>query len=392
VNDPRTEIFQLALHASPSGILVVGGQGEIVFANQTLADMFGYSTEELLGREVEILLPEQLVGMHQHHVAHFMRQPFARSMGGGKDFDGVTRDGRRFPVEIGLRPANTEMGRMVVATVIDISKRKAIEERLRKHEEQLEELVEERTRELHEAQREKERVLEHLIQAEKMTTVGTLVSGIGHEINNPLYAAQATAEALTQEQDLAQCHAYGQEILRQVQSIAETVRNLSRYAQPGARLDLQPIDINASVAGAVRLARRSFDSDRIEIKTFTNPVPAIMAKPDEIQQVLFNIIRNGIQAMGDKGTIEIRTGREANWVTVRIRDTGAGIAEEYLKQVFDPFFTTKGPDEGEGLGLYIVRQIIAQCDGMIDAANAAEGGAVFAIRLPVVDRQNVKGK
>ena len=372
--------------------MVVGEQGEIVFANQTLADMFGYGKAELLGRQVEILLPEKLAGMHQHHVARFMREPVARPMGAGKDFDGVTRDGRRFPVEIGLAPAETGMERLVVATVIDISRRKAIEEKLREHEERLEELVEERTRELRDAQREKERVLEHLMQAEKMTAVGTLVSGIGHEINNPLYVALAAAEALTQEQDLAQCHAYGREILKQVQNIAETVKNLSHYAQPSARLDLQPVDVNACVAGAVSLVKRSFDSDRIEIKIFANPVPVIMAKPDEIQQVLFNIVRNGIQAMGDTGLIEIHTACDADRVIVRISDTGAGIAENHLKQVFDPFFTTKGPDEGEGLGLYIVRQILTRYDGMIEAANAAGGGAVFTIRFPVADQQNAKGK
>jgi len=386
MNDPRAEIFQLALHASPSGVMVVGEDGEIVFVNQTLGDMFGYSTAELLGRQVEILLPEQLVGTHQHHVARYMRQPVSRPMGHGKDFDGITRDGRRFPVEIGLRPVETEMGRMVVATVIDISKRKAIEERLRKHEEQLEVLVEERTRELREAQREKERVLEHLIQAEKMTAVGTLVSGIGHEINNPLYVALAAAEALTHEQDLAQCRAYGEEILRQVQNIAATVKNLSRYAQPSARLDLQAVDINASVVDAVRLAKRAFSSDRIEIETLTSPVPDIMAKPDEVQQVLFNIIRNGVQALGDKGRIEIRTAQQEGWVSVQVSDTGPGIAKQHLKQVFDPFFTTKGPDEGEGLGLYVVSQIVNQYDGMIEAANAVGSGAVFTIRFPVVDQ------
>src|SRR3989344_1697625 len=233
--DPRTEIYQLALHAAPCGIMVVGDGGDIQFVNQTLADMFGYSLEELLGKPVEILLPEQHLAAHRRHVENYARRPEPRPMGAGRDLEGVSKDGRRFPVEIGLQPAQTYSGWIVVATLIDITKRKAIEERLRKHEERLEELVAERTWELREAQREKERVLEHLIQAEKMTAVGTLVSGIGHEINNPLYVVLATAEALTDEEDLARCRAYGHEILKQAKDIAETVKNLSQYAQPGAR-------------------------------------------------------------------------------------------------------------------------------------------------------------
>jgi PAS domain S-box-containing protein len=390
--DPRTEIYRLALHAAPCGIMVVGDRGDIQFANQTLADMFGYRLEELLGRPVEILLPEQHVAAHRRHVENYARRPEPRPMGVGRDLEGVSKDGRRFPAEIGLQPAQTDSGWIVVATLIDITKRKAIEERLRKHEERLEELVAERTRELREAQREKERVLEHLIQAEKMTAVGTLVSGIGHEINNPLYVVLAAAEALADEQDLARCRAYGQEILKQAKNIAETVKNLSRYAQPGARHDLQRVDINASVAGAVSLAKRALRDDRIEIRTTTSPAPDILAKSEEIQQVVFNIIRNAIQAIADKGLIEIHTAQEGHWVTVRIQDSGTGIPDEHLKRVFDPFFTTKGPDEGEGLGLYIVRQIVTRYEGTIDVENAAGGGARFVIRFPIADQKNAEGR
>ena len=390
--DSRTEMYQLALHAAPSGIMVVGDRGDIQFANQTLADMFGYGLEEILGKPVEILLPEQHVAAHRRHVENYARRPEPRPMGAGRDLEGVSKDGRRFPVEIGLRPAQTDSGWIAVATVIDITKRKAIEERLRKHEEQLEELVAERTRELREAQREKERVLEHLIQAEKMTAVGTLVSGIGHEINNPLYVVLAAAEALADEQDLARCRAYGNEILKQAKDIAETVKNLSRYAQPGARHDLQRVDVNASIAGAVRLARRSLRDDRIEIKTTTSPAPDILARPEEIQQVIFNVVRNAIQAIAGKGLIEIHTAQKGDCVTVRIEDTGTGIPNEHLKRVFDPFFTTKGPDEGEGLGLYIVRQIVTRYRGTIDVENAAGGGARFSIRFPIADPKNAEGR
>jgi PAS domain S-box-containing protein len=390
--DPRTEIYQLALHAAPSGIMVVGERGDIRFANQTLADMFGHRLEELLGKPVEILLPEQYFAAHRRHVENYARRPEPRPMGAGRDLEGVSKDGRRFPVEIGLRPAQTDSGWVVVATVIDISRRKAIEERLRKHEEQLEELVAERTRELREAQREKERVLEHLIQAEKMTAVGTLISGIGHEINNPLYVVLAAAEALADEEDLARCRAHGQEILKQARNIAETVKNLSRYVQPAARHDLQRVDVNASIAGAVHMARRALRHDRIEIKTATSPVPDILARPEEIQQVVFNVVRNAIQAVADRGLVEIRTAQEGDWVTVLIQDTGTGIPNEHLKRVFDPFFTTKGPDEGEGLGLYIVRQIVTRYRGTIDVENAAAGGARFSIRFPIAQQKNAEGR
>jgi len=218
---PYSEVYQLALQAAPSGIMVAGDRGEIQYVNQALADMFGYRTDDLLGQPVEILIPDQYVAAHRRHVKNYAHSSQPREMGAGRDLEGMARDGRRFPVEIGLRPAQTSCGRVVVATVIDITERKAIEARLHQHEEQLEKLVAERTQELLDAQREKDRVMEHLIQAEKMTAVGTLVSGIGHEINNPLYVLFATAEALAHEENIAECRAYGDEILKQAKLIRE---------------------------------------------------------------------------------------------------------------------------------------------------------------------------
>jgi len=386
-NDPGSEIYQLALHSAPSGIMVVAENGDIQYANQTLADMFGHDIEALVGQPVEVLLPEKFAAAHRRHVENYAQRPDPRPMGSGRDLEGISKDKRRFPVEIGLHPAQTDAGPVVIATVIDITKRKAIDERLRRHEEELAELVAERTRELHKAQRDKERMLDQLIQAEKMTAVGTLASGIGHEINNPLYVILAAAEAIFDTNDTARCRVHSQEILKQAINIAEIVKNLSRYAQPGTRHDLEMVDLNESVAGAVHLAQRTFQGDQIEFKIATSPVPEILAKSEEIQQVLFNIVRNAIQAINGNGRIEIRTVPLEGWVNVSIEDNGVGIPDENLKQLFDPFFTTKGPDEGEGLGLYIVRQLVTRYRGTIDVENAAGGGSRFELRFPVADQK-----
>ena len=378
------EVAKLALQSAPSGVLVVDEPGSIHYVNQTLADMFGYRVEELLDEPIEILIPEQFVAAHRRHVENYARAPVHRDMGSGRDLEGVTRDGRRFPVEIGLRPTQTRNGRMIVATVIDITGRKAIEERLRRHEEELELLVVERTRELEAAQREKERMLEQLIQTEKMTTVGTLVSGIGHEINNPLYVLHALAESLRDETEIENCRLLGEEILRQSSHIAETVKNLSRYARPAARQTLKPVDLAGVVADAVRLTRQSTQADHVEFDVTTGPVAPISARHEEVVQVVFNLLRNAVQAMPGQGRIAIDLAPDADdSVRLRIQDNGSGIPEELLKRVFDPFFTTKGPDQGEGLGLYIVRQIVTRYDGTIAVENVDAGGTRFEIRFPV---------
>ncbi|MDH3759855.1 MAG: ATP-binding protein [Gammaproteobacteria bacterium] len=381
-----TEVYELALQAAPSGILVVDDAGEIRYTNQTLADMFGYRVEELVDEPVEILIPDQFAAAHRRHMENYARAPRSRDMGTGRDLEGITRDGIKIPLEIGLRPTQTSSGPVVVATVVDITVRKAIEDRLLRHEQELEQLVAERTRELEDAQREKERMLDQLIQAEKMTTVGTLVSGIGHEINNPLYALHAAAEALADETDIECCRAYGRDILKQATRIAETVKNLSRYAQPGTRHDLQPVDLAQVVEEAVRLAHQSLNDEQIEFEITDGRVAEISARFEEIMQLVFNLLRNAIQAIPGQGRIQIVTQQDGNFVSLRIQDNGSGIPREHLKRVFDPFFTTKGPDKGEGLGLYIVRQIIIRYGGEIEVDNVDDGGARFKIRFPVANR------
>ncbi|MEN8130821.1 MAG: ATP-binding protein [Pseudomonadota bacterium] len=384
--DVSERLLHLAVHAAPSGILVVEeGGGRIVFANEALLKMFGYGEEELLGQTVEVLVPEAQRGLHRQHLKAFGKNPAPREMGAGRDLHGLTKDGKRFPVEIGLQAGETEEGKLVVATLIDITRRKWIEERLRRHEEDLEELVAERTRELHRAQAEKERVMEQLIQAEKMTAIGTMASGIGHEINNPLYTILGMAEAIRDEADINRCHEYSRQIIQYSGEIAEIVKNFSGYVQPSSKHNLQQVDVNERITASITLAKQSLLSDEIEITAKTEPVSRILAKSEEIQQIFFNIIRNGIQAIDGKGLVEIDSRQEGERVIVRIRDSGKGIPDADKGRIFDPFFTTKGPHEGEGLGLYVVQQIVIKYNGVIYMESGSGRGTLFTIEFPAVN-------
>jgi signal transduction histidine kinase len=145
--------------------------------------------------------------------------------------------------------------------------------------------------------------------------------------------------------------------------------------------------MNEVVSAAVHAVKRSLESDGISIIQKTRPVPAILAKPEEIQQVIFNIVRNGVQACGQAGSIEIETSVKDHYVSVRISDTGHGIKAVNLKKIFDPFFTTKGPDDGEGLGLYIVHQIVLKYEGTIDLVSDGGTGTTFLVRFPAAGQK-----
>jgi len=148
---------------------------------------------------------------------------------------------------------------------------------------------------------------------------------------------------------------------------------------------MELVDLNDVVAAALQTVKRSPGADTVDIDWTANPVVAIRGKAEELQHVLFNIIRNAIQACGAIGVVRIETREDDEQVTVSISDSGPGIPEHFRKQVFDPFFTTKGPDDGEGLGLYIVQQIVLKHGGDIDLDSDGHSGTTFTVRFPVAE-------
>lgn len=254
---------------------------------------------------------------------------------------------------------------------------------LHQHIATLEDKVEERTRELKENQAEKERMTEQLIQAEKVAAIGTMVSGIGHEINNPLYVIMGRAEAIRDEKAVSACNEYAQDIIKHTKHISAIVKNLSGYVRPASQHELEKTDVLEELSEALAMAKISSLNDQVEIHKSFAPVPEILAKPEEIQQVFFNVIRNGLQAMaGKNGTLEVSTAFEGGQVCIRIQDSGAGIRTEHLGKIFDPFFTTKGPDEGEGLGMFIVRKIVNKYNGTITLESQVGKGTTVIIQFP----------
>jgi signal transduction histidine kinase len=190
------------------------------------------------------------------------------------------------------------------------------------------------------------------------------------------------AEAIENETDISACQNYGQDIIKHANHIAEIVKNLSGYIHPASQHELEKVDVNEQLAEALAMAERSLLDDRIKIHQNFGQIPKISAKNEDIQQVFFNVIRNGIQAITGKGLLEVTTTFEEGLIRICIRDTGVGIPTELLGKIFDPFFTTKGPDTGEGLGMYIVQQIVKKYDGTISLESQEGKGTTVTIHFP----------
>ena len=227
---------------------------------------------------------------------------------------------------------------------------------------------------------------EQLIQSRKMAAVGTLTSGIAHELNNPLNNISLTTEALidgmgdySEEQKLRML----QEIFTQVERASGTVRNLLDFTRTEYRLE--PINIQGLIQASLKLVNNELQINNIEVETdFAPDLANVRGNIHDLQQVFLNLFLNSIQAMpnGGKLSISVRSD-DAKYLRADVKDTGCGIPKENLDRIFEPFFTTKEVGKGTGLGLSVIYGVIEKIGGHIKVDSELGQWTRFSIYLPV---------
>jgi len=242
----------------------------------------------------------------------------------------------------------------------------------------LEQKVQERTRQLEEAQA-------RLRYAEKLSALGRLAATIAHEINTPIsviltYLYLMKGE-LEQDSPLREDLSL---LEREINRIAELVKRLRSFSKP-VQHERKMVSILDVVEDVLRLTGKDLESRRIAV-TVEKPetLPLIQASPGELYEVFMNLILNARDAMPEGGQLRITLAQRDAWIEVVIADTGIGIPEELRERIFEPFFTTKG-EQGTGLGLAVVYRIIQEHGGDIYVESQADKGATFRFYLPVVE-------
>ncbi|HXF93780.1 MAG TPA: ATP-binding protein [Nitrospiraceae bacterium] len=231
---------------------------------------------------------------------------------------------------------------------------------------------------------EESRLQDQLIQAEKSGSLGMLTAGIGHELNNPLFGILGLGEAIQEETDLGRIKSYARDIVEHGRRMAAVIRDFAGQAFREAKDQRAPVDVNAQLDQAWAIVQSGFETLGIEMQTYYQPHLRVSALPDELRQAFVNVLVNAVQAMRGKGSLVLRTERDASAVTIMIRDTGPGIPPEHLTKVFDPFFTTKPQGEGSGLGLTIAKRIIVKFGGDIRLESAEGQGVTCWITFPTI--------
>jgi signal transduction histidine kinase len=226
---------------------------------------------------------------------------------------------------------------------------------------------------------------EQLVQSRKIAAVGTLTSGIAHEINNPINNLSLTLESLIENHDTmdpAERMQLYQEALDQVERASDTVKNLLEFSRAN-HPKLEAVSLDEVVDKTARLFHNEFKIHKVRFsKEIRGPLSALRLDKGGLQQVLVNLFLNGMQAMPKGGELKVVLERNKDEVRMDVTDTGVGISPENLEKVFDPFFTTKREGEGTGLGLSVSYSIIRKHGGRMQVQSAAGVGTTFSIFLP----------
>ncbi len=224
---------------------------------------------------------------------------------------------------------------------------------------------------------------EQLIRGEKLAALGTLASGIAHEINNPLYGILGTAEVIADEAGNEEVKGLANDIIDYTMQASDIVKDLSAYSRSLREEKPKDVNVNEVIEDSLRMIGYSPKFIDIQVEKALEEIPEIYAIGGEIRQVYMNIMNNAVQAMDGKGKLRVTSRIADAYIVTTVEDSGPGIPESLLSQIFDPFFTTKPPGEGTGIGLTVVYRIVTKYTGFVSVSSRLGEGTVFTIKFPI---------
>jgi len=369
------QTFRLVVEAAPNGMVMVDSEGLIVLVNSQAERLFGYKREEIIGKPIEILVPGRFREAHPSYRAGFHKDPQVRPMGAGRELYGLRKDGTEVPVEIGLNPLITESRKFVLASIVDITERKRVEEMVRARDKALQE----------------------------SELKSAFVATISHELRTPLTSILGMNELLLhtkltkQQQELAEAvQQSAQSLLRVVNDILD----LSKIEAGKVGLESLQVSIEAIVGEVSSVLRPAAFKKNLKLVTSIDPrIPEkLMADPGRIIQVLLNLVSNAIK-FTEQGQISVAVAIEAEQdesIVLRfaVSDTGVGLLSEDQDTIFKPFTqedsSTRRKYGGTGLGLAISKHLVELMGGKIGVTSSKGRGATFWFTVPLLLAEEVR--
>jgi two-component system sensor kinase FixL len=363
-------LLRSILETVPEAMIVIDVAGSIIFFSATAERMFGYSAEEMLGRNVSVLMPSPDREAHNGYIRRYLETDQPHIIGIGRITIGRRRGGGTFPMQLSIGEAETEEGRVFTGFIQDLTERQ-------------------------ETQSQLEKLHNELAHVSRITAMGTMASSLAHELNQPLAAIANYLEGAAQllenpdSENVAIARAALLEASQQSIRAGRIVRGLRDFIGRGES-EKRIESLGRLVSEANALALISAREQGVEVSVHLDPaVDKVLVDKVQIQQVVVNLIRNGTEAMANtrrKRLIIRSEPHGAGLVRVSVADTGSGIDAGIAGRLFEPFLSTK--DDGMGLGLSICQTIIEAQGGTIWAEPALGGGTIFYFTLVGADMED----
>lgn len=347
------------LHSAMDGIITVDDEHNIVLFNAAAEEIFQCSASDVFGKPLDQFIPESMRASHHEHLQRFAESGEThRRMGRYREISGLRYTGELFPLEASISKVERSGKRWMTVILRDISQRVGDMTKQRSLEDQLR-------------------------KTERLAELGTLASGMAHEIGTPMNVILGRAELLMRKVKDEATRQGLQTIVTQVERITKIMNQLLSYARKRPS-EKRGVDLAKAIDNVLDMLVEKIKTTSIHVvKKYSPDLPQVLADPDHMSQILLNLMLNACQAMSKGGTLTLKLLPKGEVVELSVEDSGIGIPEDQLSKIFDPFFTTKPVGEGTGLGLTVVHGLIQEQTGTIRVNSISNQGTTFVVSLPI---------
>ena len=360
--------LRTAIDTAVDGMIVIDHVGRIVLYSAACERLFGYAAGEVLGRNVNCLMPSPDRENHDGYLQNYLKSGVPKIIGIGRDVTGCRKDGSTFPMRLSIGElSRARDGPLFVGTIHDLSERQRARARI-------------------------EELQTDLIRVSRASALGTMGTALAHEINQPLSAIAGFVEASTVLLDRSgvavpeQLREYMDKAVAQTHRAGDVIRRLRELTRK-SDTDRSVEDINVLIEEICALATLGTRTENIDVGLELSPdLPPVFVDSIQIQQTVLNLVLNSIQSLADCRTrrILIATACLGDSIEITVSDTGPGLPASVRERPFEPFVSTK--PGGTGIGLSICRTIVESHGGEIAFHTEAGKGTTFRVTLPVFDK------